>query len=263
MDDPTPLTRWLADNAKELGARICEYGWRRRTKLPAFDFQAVFSVNGRECVGRGVDAIEEIALEKAIAEALETAACWQYGIASDGVAAHTNSYFARRNAKSELIERRLIDHHRIHGLEFRPLVEVAERYSHALTASNSVEFFSTLKHENQSAVLCLLDDGYFQYLGSALWTEADSTDHAFFEAYCNFIAHAEDPEKFRRARERCDSLRKSCGRDLLSPSRDSAQETSSAFAPFSIWFEELSLEVETPLRTCPARVWRAHAEATA
>ena len=68
------LTEWLLENSAALNLKADKYTWVNEWLPGYFDYGVIISVSGKKYSGRGIDANEKIAFEKASAEALERAA---------------------------------------------------------------------------------------------------------------------------------------------------------------------------------------------
>ena len=105
MVDKKKLSRWLLDNYKTLELRSTQFNWVSEW-LPGFhDFGVSITIGGRIFHGRGMASHSQLAFEKAGAEAIERAFCYENGISSSGVAAHPQIKLAQIKAQDELIER--------------------------------------------------------------------------------------------------------------------------------------------------------------
>lgn len=99
------MGQWLLKHTSVLNFKATKGKWVSEW-LPRFhDYQVNISLEGKSYQGHGIDQDEELAMIKALSEAIERAICTKYNINSTGVAVHSNIDEAISTAKRELIER--------------------------------------------------------------------------------------------------------------------------------------------------------------
>jgi len=119
MADTSRLTDWVLSKSADLGLRVTALQWVN-TWLPGFyDYRVRIAVQGKDFIGRGLDADEKTAFDKASAEAIERAMCWTLK-APAAMAAFPDEEGAKRRAYYELVGiDRAVCHH-FCRLPFRP-----------------------------------------------------------------------------------------------------------------------------------------------
>ena len=131
MENSSSVVEWALKNSRRLALAVQKVRWINEWLPGYFDYHIEVSVGGKVHKGRGTDASEQTAFIKAVAEALERAAC--YGLENPwGTAAHTDRKAAEKRAYAELLgmDRALCHHYcRIKGKrvaleELKPIIPV-------------------------------------------------------------------------------------------------------------------------------------------
>lgn len=105
------LRKWILKNQDILDLEVRELTWIRSCYPGMLDLDVSISIDGREFKGRGSDQNEDVALGKAVCEAIERFMCWERKISSTGVAGHFDECAARENARLEYVERASLSFH--------------------------------------------------------------------------------------------------------------------------------------------------------
>lgn len=123
MEHASQVALWILANRKNLNFKAQKLTWVQDYGFNLFDYAVSIKIDDREFEGRGTDSLEDLAIEKAVTEAIE-----RYFVFIDknlsttnGVAAHPIKEEAIKNAKYELIERDLFLTHFHSGTPFQPL----------------------------------------------------------------------------------------------------------------------------------------------
>lgn len=134
MAHQSNLAEWLLSQKDRIDFQVTEYTWVEDFAPDYNDFGV--TINGN-IIGRAMDQNAEMALNKAIAEAIERATCVHNGLTkSTGVAAHPNRKIAIENARRELIERIAFD---IHFSQGKPFKKIEARTAEAQRAALAFE----------------------------------------------------------------------------------------------------------------------------
>ncbi len=106
MDDAKKLIHWALNLTSEYETEISNFDWPQRFSLDKLDYHFKFKYNEKSYDGRGLADSSEIALVKAIVEAVERTALDKHNLKnSNGLAAHFDLTQASENALCELVER--------------------------------------------------------------------------------------------------------------------------------------------------------------
>jgi hypothetical protein len=109
MADAKELIQWALNSADDLLLEIDDSVWVKSVSSRLTDVSAHIQVEGKIHSGYGFGETPDLALTKAIAEAVERAVIKASGfMTSNGIAAHTDFAAAKRGAEEELRERDLI-----------------------------------------------------------------------------------------------------------------------------------------------------------
>ena len=96
------IVEWTIENSSRLNLEVTRVTWVDEWLPGYFDYQVRIAACGKTYTGRGIDAVEDLAFAKAVAEALERAAtcglrdCW-------ATAAYPDLFGAKERAYSELL----------------------------------------------------------------------------------------------------------------------------------------------------------------
>ncbi len=105
------LNQWLLKNAKSLNLRVTKLDWIHQHFNGYSDIAVKIEIALSIFEGRGTDTDADIALVKAVTEAIERFVCRENKISSVGVAGHYDLNLAKKNALFEFIERTAINFH--------------------------------------------------------------------------------------------------------------------------------------------------------
>lgn len=105
------LNDWILKNAKVLNLRVTKLGWISHFIEGYSDIVVKIKIDSIVFEGRGADIDPDVALVKAVTEAIERFVCIQNQISSVGVAGHYDLDLAKENALFEFIERSTINYH--------------------------------------------------------------------------------------------------------------------------------------------------------
>lgn len=195
--------KWLISKKSELQVKFHEFKWGTNYGIPLFDFE--ISIIGGLHSGRGSSTDQNLAFEKAAAEALERFVCFENGISTEGVAAHSIAEFAGHNAGREAIERYLFRWHLNTKTPFISDIALSktQKISQAVVARGGTISWMKLRPAwAYESSLCLIEKDDRKFLGIGLGGNADETQlHAAIEALRNFAAYCENKEQFLEAVE--------------------------------------------------------------
>ncbi len=154
------LTTWILKNDERLDLRVQELSWITNIFPGWHDLQVSISVSGEKFVGRGSDRNSNVALGKAVCEAVERSVCFHHGISSLGVAGHLNAELAGENARLEWIERTSFSYQIENKIHLEPLAHAeSDIFKHYNARGVSIGFFRIVSPENHFVVLCLAQGG--------------------------------------------------------------------------------------------------------
>lgn len=107
----SPLNAWILDNTDTLSLQVEDLQWIRNSFPGIQDMSVKIQIQGKPYEGRGHATTKDVAVQKALAEAVERAMCLQHLESTNGVAAHYDLELAKKNALNELLERDLFLSH--------------------------------------------------------------------------------------------------------------------------------------------------------
>lgn len=195
--------KWLISKKSELEVKFHEFKWGTDYGIPLFDFET--SILGGRHSGRGSSTDQNLAFEKAAAEALERFVCSENSVSTEGVAAHSIAEIAEHNAGREAIERHLFHWHLNTKTPFIPDIALSntQKISQAVVARGGTVSWMKLRPAwAYESSLCLIQKDDRKFLGIGLGDSADETQlHAAIEALRNFAAYGENKERFLEAAE--------------------------------------------------------------
>lgn len=194
---------WLVSKKSELEVKFHEFKWGTGYGIPLFDFE--ISILGGHHSGRGSSTDQNLAFEKAAAEALERFVCFENGISTEGVAAHSIAELADHNAGREAIERYLFHWHLNTKTPFISDIALSntQKIAQAVAArGGTISWMKMRPAWAYESSLCLIEKNDRKFLGIGLGDSADETQlHAAIEALRNFAAYCENKEPFLKAAE--------------------------------------------------------------
>lgn len=196
MESLGKIDGWILNNSNLLNLQVRIFENDLLAHFGINDIDVTVTINGKTIAGRGTDFDQNIALKKALSEAIE-----RYFLStnrfptSNGMAAHTSIPLATNSAKSELIERDLFFCHFLTGTPFfeifpsdKYLIPVKE---HLNKSNVSIQFYSLGNIGHTECILCsisgLMCNNPFGYIfGTAAGAFNDSVRSSFLEAIRNF-----------------------------------------------------------------------------
>lgn len=192
----TLASAWLYSNRSFFDVQFFEKSWPKKYELPYFDFEVVGFFSGDKRIGRGVDRVREVALEKACAEFLENSICLENQVSSVG--ASLTSYQGHGNhALNEAYERYYLDRH----IELKiPLLQQQTRnnYLSGSSLSPQIEFYKFNSAYEHHGILCKISDDQKNF-NSYGFSYSDSLEasfeKSFIEALPNFLYLIEKGDK--------------------------------------------------------------------
>lgn len=195
--------KWLISKKSELEVKFHEFKWGSGYGLPLFDFE--ISILGSRHSGRGSSTDQNLAFEKAAAEALERFVCFENSVSTEGVAAHSIAELADYNAGREAIERYLFHWHLNTKTPFISDIALSstQKISQAvISRGGTISWMKLRPAWAYESSLCLIEKDDRKFLGIGLGDSADETQlHATIEALRNFAAYCENKEQFLEAAE--------------------------------------------------------------
>jgi hypothetical protein len=197
MAHQAPIAGWLLAKRDQFDVRIREYPWPARFGLSLSEFEIELSWKGQVFVGRGADPSEDIALEKAAAEAIERAICRHHNIKTTGVAVHTNLQVAIRNARLEYIERTIFWSHLDKNIPFSFAEAKEVRIDRLDTSSARAAFYFMSPVLLLNSLICIIEYGLKSFLGMATsQSHSESVTRSFVEASRNLAAFLSDSTQY-------------------------------------------------------------------
>lgn len=160
MEHQDPLICWAIANAKDLNLVVTQLNWTESINLNAHSFSCEITINNITTKGFGKSRTQEVAIKKAIIEAIERYLTGEFKLnTSNGVAGHTVYNSAAKNAIYELIERDLL---LCHFLTKTPFVRINEdiykgKYSELLDWSRRSKIKFSLYYLGLTGCLGLID----------------------------------------------------------------------------------------------------------
>lgn len=196
MAHQTLASKWLYSNRSAFDVQFFEKSWPKKYELPYFDFEAAGVVSGEKRIGRGVDRVREVALEKACAEFLENYICLENQESSIG--ASLTSYQGFENhALNEAYERYYLDRH----IELKiPLLrrQTRNNYLSGTSLNSKIEFYKFNSAYEHHGILCKIsnDQKKFNSYGFSYSDSLEaSLEKSFIEALPNFLYLIEKGDK--------------------------------------------------------------------
>lgn len=212
MENHEALDTWILNSSVKLNSNIKLFSNSNLTKMGIFDITVEIEIDGVDSFGRGTDFDRNIAIRKAMSEALERFYLkYNKFPNSNGMAAHFNKANAIENAKNELIERDLFLCNFLTSTPFSVMeassIEI-DKCREILRKGVRLNFYKMGEGDQKIAVLCTIDGieceavpfGYF--MGTSVSNNLKSAiNSAFCEAYRSF-AHFASSENTKEISER-------------------------------------------------------------
>ncbi len=213
MANHTRLTNWLVENRATMNPHFTEYTWPKRYFHGIHDIEARITLRdisngsrkGRmiDSCGRGIDANQELALEKASSEAIERLICLRFGFDSEGFAISGRNG-AAEHAKDEALERYYFKSHVDNGRPFSQIDssstrQLIERFK-LQNANFDMIFYRMATPEDVSGVVCTIAGSNQEpfFLGLALNCDLEiSASRAMNESLANYARFCDEPESYR------------------------------------------------------------------
>lgn len=188
MAHQTLASAWLYSNSSAFDVQFFEKSWSKKYELPYFDFEVVGIVSGEKRIGRGIDRIREVALEKASAEFLENYICLENQVSSIGASLTSYQEF-EKHALNEAYERYYLDQHL--QLEIPLLRQQAHNnYLGGSSLSPQIKFYKFNSAYEHHGILCKISDdqkNFNSYGFSCSNSIEASLEKSFIEALPNFL----------------------------------------------------------------------------
>lgn len=172
---------------EELQLRLTEYEWPKKYQLDCFDYEVRFKYIGFICIGRGLDKVESVAIEKAASEAIERLISQMDGIDTVGISVGI-TYDFETHAKHEVLERHYLNHHLKNKINFTESNFVPDALSdfRKNNAGFKIQVFRMQSPDKMYGFGCLLTSNSLRSVGFALGSsESEVVSKAFFEALPN------------------------------------------------------------------------------
>ncbi|MBN8542378.1 MAG: hypothetical protein J0L82_18450 [Deltaproteobacteria bacterium] len=252
---------WLLSKRTELDVKFLEFNWGNAHGVPLFDFEV--SLLGRH-IGRGTSFDQELAFEKAAAEALERLVCFENRISTEGVAAHPSPEAANRNAILEALERHLFNEHLATKQPFTLAKPAPATFGLKAAIENlgaTVAWMKMRRVAGYESSVCLIQKEDRRFLGLGFGEDAaDVQTHAAIEALRNLAAYCEAPVEFVEQTKSNSDLW-SCSSDFFAKHEDVFRGSANTIEqdhfknlPISIRHLESTTLPELPLSFVQARV---------
>lgn len=189
MANKNPIAGWLYQNKNNFNVQFRQLNWTRDYAINFYDYEVSCSYKGKRLIGRGIDSVQNVALEKASSELLERMICVDKNIDSIGLAASA-VIDAKEHAKFEAMERYYLKEHLEKKLSFLPLAATS-RFSDEIERKFNckVSFFKMRTERDVFGIVAriLSSNGDFSY-GFSLGHQCDGTlDKSLQEALPNFV----------------------------------------------------------------------------
>lgn len=198
MAHQTLIAEWLYKNKDKFQVQFNEMNWPKKYNIPYFDFQVTGLFMNKKIVGRGVDIVRSIALEKACAELIENVVCLENKVDSIGV---SNSGYAQAedHARNESLERYFLNQHLRKEIHFK--LESTDLSAEALDVvgklSLEVNFYKFNTDTKNFGYLCKINSpqNNTQSFGFSLSRDKKkSIEKSFSEALPNYLFVAENSD---------------------------------------------------------------------
>lgn len=111
MASQKEVTDWILNYSQKLDLQVTKLTWINQHFPHLIDLATSINVSGKIYSGRGSGENEEVALGKAVCEAIERFVCDHHSIRSTGVAGHFSHAAACENAQMEFEERLALSLH--------------------------------------------------------------------------------------------------------------------------------------------------------
>lgn len=158
------LSDWILANAENLSLQVEDLQWVQKPFTGLHDIHASILIGNKRYEGRGSADSKDLAIIKAVAEAIERAVCLQSLPTTNGVAAHIDLEQAKKNAQNELLERDLFLSHFLTQTAFDVSTEWTAQLSLDLRedigrAGDSIQIFRMRRNSHGQGFVCLIRGG--------------------------------------------------------------------------------------------------------
>lgn len=154
--------QWILSDFSKLNVEVKKLTWTLGV-LPHFhDYVVYIKYKNEIFYGRGTDLNEEVALKKAISEAIERIFLINSDLKnSNGIAAHPDLRHSQINSMNELVERDLFLSHFLTNTPFNKLSStclknLSEAFSFVETNKHDVSLFATKKSNYGETIVCVI-----------------------------------------------------------------------------------------------------------
>lgn len=197
-DKALVAAEWLFLNRSKLDAKFHEFSWSDPWGLSLFDFEV--SLMGGRHSGRGTAKTEDLAMAKAVSEAIERLVCAELNISTQGVAAHPLKVEAELNAFNESLERTLFQHHLRNEIPFLdqvPSPEVANLFVSIEKMGGAISLQKMLPAIGNESCVCVIRKNNQNFLGLGFGESSAFVQWgAIIEALRNFATYCKGPDDF-------------------------------------------------------------------
>lgn len=189
MANQNPIANWLYQNKQKFSVQFTKLNWTKDYGFELSDYEVSCTYKSKKLIGRGIDSVQAIALEKASSELLERMFCVDQKIDSTGLAISA-VIDTKEHAKLEAMERFYLKEHLEKKVSFR-LLEANSNFIDEVQAKLNckVRFFQMRTVENIFGIVAqiLSENNEFSY-GFSLGLKCESAvNKSLQEALPNFI----------------------------------------------------------------------------
>lgn len=157
MAHKTPIAAWLLSQKETMDVQFKEMNWTKKLNFEIYDFEITAHYQTQKIIGRGIDRIREIALEKAASELVEKIFCIENEIDSIGLAVSVN-IDAFEHSRKEALERYFLKMHLESDSCFEQVSCEANQGKIVLGGQEiKSRFFKFVTDANSIGILCRLD----------------------------------------------------------------------------------------------------------
>jgi len=158
------FTEWILSNSETLSLQVEDLQWIRKSFPGIHDMSVRIQILGKPYEGRGHATTKDVAVQKALAEAIERAMCLQHLDTTNGVAAHYDLELAKKNARNELLERDLFLSHFLTKTPFILTPEwraflPGEVFADISRAGDSLQIYKMGPTSHGQGIVCLIRGG--------------------------------------------------------------------------------------------------------
>lgn len=195
MATPETIIGLLYSVKDSIGLRITEYEWPNDYNLNYFDFAVSFDYFGQSFIGRGIDQLESIGIEKAASEALEKLVCYTNKTDTVGLSVGIG-YDCDKHAKFEAFERFYLSEHIEKKIRLtKHSISSSDLINNFKESNSDIEFnfFKMATPIDQYGMICVLKNGKSRSAGFAYSdNEKSAFEKSFVEALPNLAKIAKN-----------------------------------------------------------------------